>query len=221
VGIEAIVLGIVSALRPATSQAAVFALLRAPAASRTLAAYTVAGFVSSVLFGLFVLAVFDGAGGAFGRRDITAAFDLLAGVAALGFAAGVQRGGLSRKRNRQPGRATSAIATRLSRPSMATAAVAGVATHVPGLIYLVALNSIAAGNPGPADALAQVAIYNALWFALPLGALVLVLKSPATATAFLDRLTAWARRNQERLVVTLFGALGLYLTIKGVAGLTS
>ena len=148
-------------------------------------------------------------------------FDLVAGVAALGFAAGVQRGGLNRKRERPRSRATSAIATRLSRPSMATAAVAGVATHVPGLIYLVALNSIAADQPGPADALVQVAIYNALWFAIPLGALVLVLRSPATATAFLDRLTAWARRNQERLIVVLFGALGLYLTIKGVVGLAS
>ena len=66
-----------------------------------------------------------------------------------------------------------------------------------------------------------MAIYNALWFALPLGALVLVLRSPATATAFLDRLTAWARRNEQRLIVALFGVLGLYLTVKGVAGLTS
>ncbi len=220
-GIEAIVLGIVSALRPATSQAAVFALLRAPVASRNLAAFTVAGLASSVFVGFLVVAAFDGVGGAFGRRNFADAFDVVAGVAALGFAAGVQRGGLNRRRERPPSRATSAIATRLSRPSMATAAVAGVATHVPGLIYLVALNSIAADQPGPAEAFAEVAIYNALWFALPLGALVLVLRSPATATAFLDRLTAWARRNEQRLIVGLFGALGLYLTIKGVVGLTS
>ena len=50
---------------------------------------------------------------------------------------------------------------------------------------------------------------------------MLVLRSPATATAFLDRLTAWARRNEQRLIVGLFGALGLYLTIKGVVGLAS
>ena len=109
---------------------------------------------------------------------------------------------------------------RLRRPSLATAATAGVATHLPGLIYLVALNAIAARNPGPATALAQVAIYNVLWFAIPLGALALVLRSPATATAYLNRLTAWARRHQNRLVVALFGALGAYLTAKGLLGIT-
>ena len=146
-GIEVVVLGIVSALRPATSQAAVFALLRAPAASRTLAAFTVAGFVSSVFVGFLLVAVFDGAGGAFGRTGLRRRVRR------------GRRGGGARLRGRRrsaagstagasgpTGRATSAIATRLSRPSMATAAVAGVATHVPGLIYLVALNSIAAGN---------------------------------------------------------------------------
>ena len=117
------------------------------------------------------------------------------------------------------GRTTSAIAARLQHPSLATAATAGIATHVPGLIYLVALNTIAADNPRPAAAFAQVALYNLLWFAIPLGALVLVLRSPATATAFLDRLTAWARRHQDRLLVVLFGALGVYLTIKGIVAL--
>ena len=102
---------------------------------------------------------------------------------ALGFAVGVQRGGLDRRRGRPPGRRIVRARGATAAPSLATAATAGVATHVPGLIYLVALNAIAAEDPGPAEALAQVAIYNVLWFAIPLGALALVLRSPATATA--------------------------------------
>jgi Sap, sulfolipid-1-addressing protein len=220
---EVIVLGLISALRPATSQAAVFALLRAPLAARTLLAFAVAGLAMSILVGLLLVGALSGAGQAFGDSAVSDVVDIMLGVAALGFAAGVQRGTLDRRRERAPGRApgraTSAIAVRLRNPSVVTAATAGAATHVPGLIYLVALNAIAAGDPGPASALVQVVVYNLLWFAIPLGALVLVLRSPATATAFVDRLTAWARSHQDRLLVTLFGALGIYLVAKGIYGI--
>ena len=217
---EVIVLGLISAARPATSQAAVFALLRAPSAARTLLAFVVAGFAVSMLVGVVLLGALGGAGEQFGQSDFAAAFDLLAGVAAIGFAAGVQRGGLERRRERPRGRTASVLAVQLRHPSMRTAAVAGVATHVPGLIYVVALNSIAAADDGTATALAKVALYNVLWFALPIAALTLVHRSPAAAAAYLDRLTAWARRHQDRLVVAVFGALGIYLVIKGVLGLT-
>ena len=108
---------------------------------------------------------------------------------------------------------------RLRRPSTATAAAAGIATHVPGLIYLAALNSIAAGEPGPAAAAVQVLIYNLLWFAIPLAAFTLAVRSPATARDYLDRGTAWAQRNQERLLVVLFGGIGVYLVAKGLVHL--
>ena len=70
------------------------------------------------------------------------------------------------------------------------------------------------------EASAQVALYNLLWFAIPLGALVLVLRSPATAAAFLDRMTAWARRHEDPLIVAVFGALGIYLCVNGLLALT-
>ena len=219
---EVIVLGLISALRPASSQVAVLALLRAPAAPRTLLVFTAAGFVFSVLVGLLGVSVLDDADRVFRHSTFHAAFNLAAGVAALGFAAGVQRGALDRRRGRERsnGRRTSAIAARLRHPSAKMAAGAGVVTHVPGLIYLVVLNSIASSNPGLVEASAQVALYNLLWFAIPLGALVLVLRSPATATAFLDRMTAWARRHEDPLVVAVFGARGIYLCANGLLALT-
>ena len=102
---------------------------------------------------------------------------------------------------------------------MATAAFAGVATHVPGLIYIVALNQIAAGRPRDAAAVTQVLVYNLLWFAIPLAALHA--RDPLTGgRARLPRpATAFAQRHQERLLVLIFGALGVYLTVKGVVGL--
>src|SRR4051794_18851068 len=217
---EVIVLGLLSALRPATSQAAVFALLRAPEAARTLLAFAAAGLTASMLVGVLGVGAFSGAGEAFGHTSVTAVFDLLAGAAALAFAARVRGRGLEHRSSRSPGRATAAIAGRLAHPTLKTAATAGVATHVPGVIYLVALNAIAGEDPGPAEALVQIALYNTLWFAIPLGALVLVLRSPATATAYVDSLTGWARSHEQRLIVGVSTALGLYLAGRGLLAIT-
>ena len=216
--LEVLILGLISAVRPATSQAAVFALLRSSTARRSLLVFTLTGFAFSVGVGLVVVLGFDGARTAAGESTFAAVFDLVAGVAALGFATGVQRGRLTRPRPTTGGR-TAAVAERLRNASPWAAAVAGVATHVPGLLYLVALNAIAAGSPSAVWALAQVAVYNALWFSLPFAALVVAIRSPQTAELLLDQLTAYAREHQDRLIVVIFGGVGLYLTVKGVAAL--
>src|SRR4051812_4706711 len=200
--------------------AAVVALLRAPAAARTLLAFVVAGLSASAMVGLVVIVAFNGAATAVGGSTFSGLFDLVAGVAALGFAVGVERGRVPRRRERPRGRVASAIAVRLREPSVATAAAAGVATHVPGLIYLAALNAIAIDDPSPADAAAQVVVYNLLWFAIPLVALAIAVRSPSTARICLDRTTAYARRNQDRVLVVLFSALGVYLTVNGIVDLT-
>src|SRR3954466_9031058 len=110
---EVIVLGLISGLRPATSQAAVFALLRSPSAARGLLAFAAAGFVASVLIGLIAVGAIDGAGGVHGPATCPAAFGRVPGVAALGFGAVARGGGLDRGRGRSSARAPSAIATRL------------------------------------------------------------------------------------------------------------
>src|SRR6476469_6937491 len=159
--IETLVLGVISGLRPATSQAAVIALLRTPDPRRTLLFFLVAGFASSMVFGLVLVLAFHGARVELGGSTFTAAFNLAAGVAALAFAFGYRE-----RRVRSTDGAGARLARRLRNPSVLTAAVAGVATHIPGLVYLVALNAIAAGDPAPAAAVAEVGIYNALWFAI-------------------------------------------------------
>jgi hypothetical protein len=220
VGLEVLVLGIISGVRPATSQAAVFALLRTPTAVRALLAFCVAGLLASFAVGLVVVFAFGGAGAAVGRSTFSAVFAFVAGVASLGFAAGIARGGLPRRNAGSSPRTPSKLAERLRRPSTATAAAAGVATHIPGLIYLVALNSIAAGRPTVVSAAVQVLVYDLLWFAIPLTALTFAVRSPATARTYLDRATEIARRHQERLLVALFGALGVYLIVKGIIELS-
>jgi len=221
--VEVVALGLVSALRPATSQAAVIALLRTPRAQRSLLAFTVAGLSVSVAVGLLIVIVFDGAGSAFGRSKFSSVFDVVAGVAALAFAAGIERGRLTERiRNRRAARGPrpeSRLIRRLRNPSTVTAAFAGVATHVPGLIYLVAMNAIAAERLDVARSTFQVVLYNALWFALPMTAFAVATVSPATAEAYLDRASSWARDHQDRLLVVLFAALGVYLVLKGSVAL--
>ena len=217
--LETLVLGLISGLRPATSQAAVIALLRTPDPRRKLLFFLVAGFATSMAIGLLLVLVFHGARVNLGGSTFTALFDLIAGVAALGFAVGYRQGRVSvprrRRREAPPGGASGRIAGHLRNPSVATAAVAGVATHIPGLIYLVALNAIAAEDPGTVTAAIQVAAYNALWFGVPIAALALAILRPGAAPDYLERATGWGRRHEQVLVVTTLGLLGGYLTIKG------
>lgn len=210
---DVVALGVLSGLRPATSTAAVVALLRAPDPRRSLLAFTVAGLIVSVAIGTVAVLAFDGVGRTVGRDRLMAVVYLAAGIVALGFAGALARGRvqLHHREHRDGGR----IATRLRDPSATTAALTGVATHIPGLLYLVVLNAIAAEQLGAARATFQIAVYNALWFALPVTALVLAIASPETAQRYLGAAIDWAHRHQERLVLVLFAALGGYLVLKG------
>ena len=220
---EALVLGLFSGLRPGTSLAAVLALLRTPKPQRVLLFFTVAGFASSWAIGLLVVEVLHGANVAIGGSTFTAVLDIAFGAAALGFAAGLQRRWVQPTRRASsspsPTGPPSRWRQRLRNPSAGVAAAAGIATHVPGLIYLVALNAIASERPALVDAGLQVAIYNALWFLVPLASLVLVVLRPGAALAYLDAATAWGRRHEDAILVAGSLVLGAYLIAKGTASL--
>jgi hypothetical protein len=221
--LEALVLGLFSGLRPGTSLAAVLTLLKAPRPQRHLLFFTAAGLASSWAIGLVVVSVFHGANVAVGGSTFSAVLDVALGAAALGFGAGLQQGWVqpTRPRSSSPSAAAAPrrFGRRLHNPSARVAAAAGIATHLPGLIYLVALNAIASERPPPVDAALQVAIYDALWFLLPLASLVLVVVRPDAALAHLDAATGWARRHEHAILVSGSIVLGVYLVGKGTASL--
>jgi Sap, sulfolipid-1-addressing protein len=221
VNLEALVLGLFSGLRPGTSLAAVLVLLKTSQPQRPLFFFTAAGFASSWVIGLLVVGVFHGANVAIGGSTFTAVLDIAFGAAALGFAAGLQQGWVQPRLRRDPSEParSSRIGRRLRNPSSRVAAAAGVGTHLPGLIYLVALNAIESGRPGPIEAGLQVAIYDALWFLIPLASLVLVVVRPGVALAYLEAATAWVRRHEHAVLVTGSLALGGYLLVDGVTSL--
>ena len=97
-----------------------------------------------------------------------------------------------------------------------TAALAGPATHIPGLFYLIALNVIIAHNAEFAGKITALVTYNAVWFALPLAALVVCIVRPASARALVGWVEQWARvHNRSILLAASFGA-GAALVIRGL-----
>ena len=213
--LEAIGLAIASALRP-TGFAAVYAMLSAPRPGRALAAYVAVGFVWSCAVGLVVVSVLHGVGISTGT--VNAVIELVGGVAALGFAAGLAADRLPRARESSV--ADSRLVRRLRDPSPAVAAGAGVATHLPGLFYLLGLNAIAAGDPKLVVGMIDVVIFNAIWFTIPAAALVISVRRPDVARRALQRIAEWMRRHQRPVLVAAFAVVGAYFTIKGVLDLT-
>ena len=223
--LEALALGLFSGLRPGTSLAAVLVLVDRPKPQRLLLFFNAAGFAWSWAIGLVVVGAFHGANVAVGGSTFTAVLDVAFGAAALGFAAGLQQGWVQPTRRRSSSPSAPAAVSRFGRnlrnPSTRDVVVAGVGTHLPGLVYLAALNAIASERPGPVDAALQVAIYDALWFLVPLASLVLAVVRPGAARAYLDAATAWVRRHQHGVLVSGSLVLGGYLVVKGTTRLIS
>jgi Sap-like sulfolipid-1-addressing protein len=221
VSIEAAILAVVSAIRPSTSLAAVYALLSTSRPRQLLAPFILCGFAVSAGIGILVVSVLNGVDLPGGRSDFTAVVDIAAGVGALGFAAGMWSGRVSRpRRGREPSEPSWPVRM-LRRPSLKVAAAAGVMTHVPGLFYLVALNAIAAPEPAVGEAVGEVLIYNVIWFSVPIAAFVFAGRRPLEAHDLMSRVSDWGRRHQQVVAVGVFAAVGAFLLVKGVTDLVS
>ncbi len=208
---EAIALAVLNAGRP-TSIAVVYTLLGAPAPRRLLAAYVAAGLAWSSAVGVVIVVAVHGVEVS-GDSTAFAIFDLVCGVAILGFAFGYLRG-VAGARSIGP-----RVPESLRHPSLALAAGAGVATHLPGLFYLLGLDVIAADDPGLVDGLTEVLIFNAIWWSVPIATLVLAVRRPERARELLAGVNRWARDNERTLVATVSILVGLYFTAKGTANL--
>ena len=216
--LDVLVLALASAPRPA-GIAALYALLSASSPRRVLLAYIAAGFTFSAAVGVLVVAIFHGAGIDYRGTNVYAAVELLGGLAALGFAIAVGTGRRELPSRDSATREESKIIRRLRNPTVSTAAVAGVATHVPGLFYIVALNAIIAEGPSFASGVLQVLLFNAIWFAAAIATVVILLLRPRVAPRALSRVLSWARRHARVTTVLVFGLAGSYLAIRGMTAL--
>jgi len=218
VSFEVIVLALASALRPA-GLAATYALLSASHPRRVLIAYIVGGFAFSTAIGVIVVVAFDGADVKYGGTVVESVVELVAGAAALGFAAGLATGLAQLPSRGGETRAESRMLVRLRHPSLGTAALAGVATHLPGLFYLVALNEIVAQRNSLTDGVLAVLVFNAIWYGAAIVSVLYFMIRPGAARRALVRTTEWARAHSQGVTVFLFAVVGVYLLVDGVVSL--
>jgi hypothetical protein len=226
VSTEAVLLALTAVIRP-TSAAAVFAMVSSPRPQRLLVAYLAAGLAFSVVVGTLVVVLLGGLQST-RASSVRPLLDLVLGICALGGAVSAWIGWLPRSRHRssvEPGSGErgsaepdSWLRRRLRDLSPSGAATAGVLTHLPGLVYLAALNAIAATGSGFAGGVLQVVLYNGIWFSLAIVALVLSVYRPTVSREFLERFAAWTREHLRVILVVSFGAVGGYLVAVGVIG---
>lgn len=215
---DVIVLALASAPRPA-GLAALYALLSASPPRRVVVAYLVAGLTFSVAVGVLVVAIFHGAGIDYRGTDVYSVIELLGGVAALGLAIGVGTGRRQLPRRDEGSGEGSATIQRLRNPSVTTASVAGIATHLPGLFYLIALNAIVAEGRSLVVGAMEVLLFNVIWFGATIASVVFFLLRPGAARRALARVDGWARRHASTITVLVLTLAGSYLVIRGVTGL--
>jgi Sap, sulfolipid-1-addressing protein len=217
--VELIILALASTIRP-TSLAAVYAILSGDAQRRLLTAYIAAGVAFTITVGLIVLVAFDGVQAHPGGGRAKSIAEVAGGAVALGFGVLVLSGRVLGPRPddapRPPGRWA---ALRERRLTLRGAVLAGPATHIPGLFYLIALNLIAAYHARAPRAVLQVLIYNALWFALPLAALAICIADPGAARRMIGEMETWTRQHTRQILIAASFVVGAALIVRGVLAL--
>jgi Sap, sulfolipid-1-addressing protein len=211
---EALVLALSGIVRP-TTLAAVYTMLSGPRARRLLVAYLAAGLVLSLTVGTVIVVVLQGYTTSSGSTLGRAVVDVVLGAAACGYAAGVWT-----RRQSEPSAMTERtgawIQRRLQNLKVTGAALIGVVTHLPGLVYLAALNAIVASAASTTGAVVQVVVYNIIWYSVGIGALVVSAFHPTAARDLLENAQAAIRPHSRTIVVVFFAIVGLYLIGKGL-----
>ncbi len=213
--VEIFALALASAIRP-TSLAAVYALLDHKSQRTLMFAYVTAGLAFTIAFGLIVVYAFHGVHIDAGTSRTKGIADIIGGAVALAFGIALLTGHVHKRAVREApdsgGRWKSMLDQRLTRR---TAVLAGPATHIPGLFYLIALNVIVAHNPRVPRGTLAVVTYNAIWFALPILALVMCIVRPDAARSVVGSVAQWARANSRPVLLWASFIVGTALVIRG------
>jgi hypothetical protein len=83
------------------------------------------------------------------------------------------------------------------------------------LFYLIALNLIVAHNPRVPGGLVAVAIYDAIWFALPIAALATCIVNPEAARNVVISVQRWTGQHSRAILLSTSFIVGAALVIRG------
>jgi hypothetical protein len=223
VSLGALVLALASVIR-LTSVASVYAMLSTARPNRLLTAYIVAGFVFSAAIGIVLATVLGVSTAPRARDEVRAVIAIVLGAVSLGYAAGLLSGLVSgpvrdhADAYPEPD-SKSWLSRQLADLSVPRAAIVGVLTHMPGLFYLAALSAIINSTSSSTSRIFQVVLYNAIWFSMPLTALVLATRRSDELQHFLRWITEWIWSHQREIMIAVFGLLGVYLIVRGIMDL--
>ncbi len=208
-------LALASTVRP-TSLAAVSALLARDSRRRLMFAYVIGGLAFTLLFGGLVIGVFHGVHVHAGSSHTKGIADIVGGVVVLLFGCAVWAGLTTHRQSRSQS-ADASWLSRLDREiTTRTAVVFGPLTHLPGIFYLVALNVIVATDPHVSTAAVALGTYNAVWFAIPIAALVICIANPDLARTIVDAVLERTKRHSRAIVLTACAVVGVVLLVRGL-----
>lgn len=214
--VEIILLALVTSIRP-TSLAAVYALLAAEAPRRLMLAYVIAGLAFTIAFGLLVVGVLHGISLHTGSDRTKGVAEIIGGAVVLGFALLVHRGRIAGPRAADAPPVAGGMMARLQQHlTLPRAALAGPLTHIPGLFYLVALNVLITHNADAVGAIAEILLYNAIWFALPIVALALCIVRPETAHDLVGTVAEFATAHAREILLAVSTVAGAALVVRGI-----
>jgi hypothetical protein len=214
--VEVFALGLASSVRP-TSLAAVYAIVSQAARRPLMWAYVVTGLAFTLAFGVIVVGLTHGIDVHNGSDKTKGIAEIAGGAAALLFGFAIATGRIRRERPddapKVGGRMRAALDRRLT---IRTAALAGPATHIPGLFYLIALNVIVAEDAALADKTLALVLYNAVWFTLPLAALVVCIVRPEAAQGLVGRVEEWTSVHSRGILLGALFGVGTALVVRGL-----
>jgi len=212
--IQITLLALASTIRP-TSLAAVYALARQASPRRLMTAYLLAGLAFTFAFGLVVIWLFRGVELHSGSDHTKGIAEIAAGILAIGFGLGVLSGHIGGRHAEDAPKLPGRWQARMRGVGLRTAALAGPATHIPGLFYLLALDLIVASQPHVPGGVLALLLYNVIWFALPIGALAICIFDPPAARRAVEAVRDWTSAHTRAIALVVSFGLGTALIVTG------
>lgn len=200
--------------------------LASPRPKALLGAYVAGGMTISIGIGIGAVSLASGTGAVTPSTSTTNGLvDLLLGLLLLAVAIWFATGRAERRHARK----AAAVAGRPKKPSVgdrllggsraSMAFLAGVLLTLPSAMYLAALKSIAEAGVSTTEEILAIVLFNVLMLLPALIPLALLVVAPDRTQAAVERADHWMRDHQKPLVTVVAGAVGIYLTAKGVIAL--
>jgi hypothetical protein len=221
--LEILVLAVASSFWPTLILIVVLAL-RLERPIGVLVWFLAAGLLTTVTIGIaIVFALQDSSFVSGSHPPANPALELTAGLLSLLAAYALLRG--SRKAppeassSPQPAKAPSKIERAIGRGGPVVFAAGVVLNIIPGAAPLVGLKDIAQLDAGNGAKVAAIIAFYLIMFAFIEVPIVAFGFAPERTAAEMNRVNAWVGRNGRRVAAYVIGAVGIYLTVRGLVHL--